>query len=1220
MKTRKILPAALLCAFSLPVLSRRAPCADTPLETASRLILQAWVRAPLDPAAAQKALADWIRENPSSPLAETAARYLLRCRGVSTDPRLGSGEVLSLLKLQGLHGLAARRLSAAAARDAAARGDLEARKALLPSAEDPAHYLVLGPLGDFAEDLHHEPLPPDKEGIRLDAELQGPFGVVRWRTYTKPWYNRFVNPAARVNHDEGAWYSLLQVESDAARPAWIYFQPSGSCVVRVNGRKVLDLHSRETTMPRRVFIPVRLAQGWNRVLVKTTQADSHEFALSFVDASGNPLQGIREETGKVLHPLPASPGGAAPAPFRDGLVLLSGEKGPWASLLAGILLAENGFSSRALARIREGRKAWKGKPDPAWSLLAAVRLLNARHLPSDYRRNRARTVLEGLQSDPGAAGVQARLYMANLLVSDDKGEEAVRTLKKVLQRYPRVLPAMNVLYQVYRNLSWKMEQEKTAAEIRKAAPNHPVFLLREASRLEDLGNDARAYEMVKKAWAADKGDTSILSRARRMAVSLGKLEEAAQWLLREKALEPMNPYILSRRADLALDMGKPEKALEAIRKLETLEPDEPSWFEEEGDILLEMGKKKEAIQAYRKSLSLDPSQHKLRRRTALLEGRDWTAELAAYRVDPKKVIQGFKMKPSYSESHSVLVVDHMVIKVHPDGSWIGEVHQIRRINDLQGVDDYGSITPQGEVVTLRSWAPDGTISEPIEVGGEYQIPDLKPGCFIEEVSLDDHSDSLRAPWDISSFAYSSVKEPFLWSRLIVILPEKRRGRFAWGGGLPGPKIEKKGSELIYTFQVKNRPRIVKEAFMPGDRETIPWSLYGEDRPTAESARTLRARLLPLYKPYVEIQEATEKVCKGKKGDLAKAKAIYDFVQAHVHDVRGSNNPVSILLKGEGRRWFLLAAMFHAAGIPMDLGFAHGSAPGTDRDPFPPFQNTETLSTWFQLPALLLEPRDGKPVWFFAGMPRHLPFGMVHPALAGSTAILLREGALSVRFLPQVDMDERAQILVEGTVTLEKRGSATGRFTLTFPGPLGWQLKDLLKKIPESRREMFVRAQLVAPLFRGAFLRDFTVSGLEPPEAVLRLGLTLHYSHYLLREAGRPAAPTGIHPARLAGLVRRPKRIWPFVFRNYSVQRWKVTLDPGKAWEIRDWPESRMKVFRFLFWNLAFTMKDGKLLVERNLVLEPGRIPPSLYPRLITVCRSIDEAEARKVVLAPKGKR
>ena len=168
--------------------------------------------------------------------------------------------------------------------------------------------------------------------------------------------------------------------------------------------------------------------------------------------------------------------------------------------------------------------------------------------------------------------------------------------------------------------------------------------------------------------------------------------------------------------------------------------------------------------------------------------------------------------------------------------------------------------------------------------------------------------------------------------------------------------------------------------------------------------------------------------------------------------------------------------------------------------------------------------------------------------------------------------------------------------------------------------MFVRAQLVAPLFRGAFLRDFSVSGLEPPEAVLRLGLTLHYSHYLLREAGRPAAPTGIHPARLAGLVRRPKRIWPFAFRNYSVQRWKVTLDPGEAWEIRDWPESRMKVFRFLFWNLAFTMKDGKLLVERNLVLEPGRIPPSLYPRLITVCRSIDEAEARKVVLAPKGKR
>ncbi len=1220
MKTRKFLLAALLGAFSLPALSRRASCADTPLETASRLILRAWVGAPLDPAASQKALADWIRENPSSPLAETAARYLLRCRGVSADPRLGSREILSLLKLKGLHGLARRRLSIAAARDAAAKGDLETRKALLPYAGDPSHYLVLGPLGDFSQDLHHAPLPPDKEGIRLDQVLQGPFGPVRWRLYTKPWYHHYADPAARVNHDEGAWYSLLQVESDAARPAWILFLPGGSCVVRVNGRKVLDLHSRETVLPRRVFIPVRLARGWNRILVKTTTADSHQFALSLVDASGNPLQGITEETGKVLHPLPASESGATPAAFRDGPAVLSGEKGPWASLLAGILLADDGFSSRGLARIRKGRKAWKGKPSPEWSLLAAVRLLNSRHLPSDYRRNRARTVLEALQNAPGAAGIQARLYMANLLVADDKGEESIRTLKKVLSKHPGVLPAMNILYKVYRSLSWKMEQERTAASILKIAPNNPTFLLREATRLEDLGNEAKAYETIKKAWQADQGDPSLLSRARRTAVSLGKLDEAYQWLEREKALEPMNPYLLAREADLALDTGKPEKALESIRKLQTLEPDDPYWLEEEGDILLEMGRKKDAIRAYKKSLALDPSRHKLRRRTALLEGRDWIAELAAYRVDPKKIIREFKMKPSYSESHSVLVVDHMVIKVNPDGSWIGEVHQIRRINDLQGVDDYGSISPQGEVVTLRSWAPDGTISEPIEVGGEYQIPDLKPGCFIEEVSLDEHSDSLRAPWDISSFVYSSVEEPFLWSRLIVILPEKRRGRFAWGGGLPDPKIEKKGAELVYTFQVKNRPRIVKEAFMPGDKETIPWSLYGEDRPTAESARTLRSRLLPLYKPYAEIQEAVEKVCAGKKGDTAKAKAIYDFVQAHVHDVRGSNNPVSILLKGEGRRWFLLAAMFHAAGIPMDLGFAHGAPPGTDPDPFPPFQNTETLSTWFQLPALLLQPRDGKPVWFFAGMPRYLPFGMVHPGLAGSTAILLREGALSVRFLPQVEMSKRAQFLAEGTVTLEPRGSATGRFTLTFPGPLGWQIKDLLKKIPESRREMFVRAQLVAPLFRGAFLRDFSVSGLEPPEAVLRLNLTLHYSHYLLREAGRPAAPTGIHPARLAGLVRRPKRIWPFVFRSYSVQRWKVTLDPGKAWEIRDWPKSRMKIFRFLFWNLAFTMKDGKLQVERNLVLEPGRIPPSLYPRLITVCRSIDEAEGRKVVLAPKGKR
>ena len=1212
-------PALLGVLFSTspPAAAHRA---DASLEAASRLILRSWGEAPLDPGASQKALADWIRENPSSPLAEAAVRFLLRCRGVSPDPRLGADLVSSLLELEGLHGLAGRRLLSAAAADAAARGDLAKRRALLPSGKDPAHYLVLGPLGDFASDQHHSPLQPEKEGIRLDAAVQGVFGPVRWRSYTRPWYELYADPSARVPRDEGAWYALLQVESGNARSAWIYFRPTGSCVVRFNGRKVLDLHAPETVMPRRVFIPVRLEKGWNRVLVKTTETDSPRFALSFVDERGNPLEGLREEEGKVLHPLPGIESGPSPGPFLDGLASLSGEKGPWAALMAGILLSDQGFPSRALARIEEGRKSWKGKPEPLWSLLAAVRLLNARHLPSDYRRNRARTVFESLKDDPGAAGVQAGLFLANLLTADDKGEEAVRTLKGILAGHPRVFPARNILYQVYRSLSWRMEQEREGKALLEAAPKHPAFLLREASRLENLGNPAKAYELIRRACLADQGSASLLSRARRTALSLGRLGEAEQWLDKERALHPEDTSLLARAADLALDRGEPAKALDSIRTLERMEPGEPSWFEKEGDILLGMGKRAEALEAFKKSLALDPSQHDLRKRIALLEGRDWAARLASYRVDSRKVIQNFKMKPAFSESHSVLVVDHMVIQVHPDGSWIAEVHQIRRINDLQGVDDYGSISPQGEVVTLRSWAPDGTISEPISVGGEYQIPGLKPGCFIEEVSREDHAESLRAPWEISSFVYSSFDEPFLWSRLIVILPEKRRGGFAWGGGLPEPKIAKEGEEIVYTFQVKNRPRVIKESFMPGEKEVIPWSLYGEDRPTSESARTLRARLLPLYKPYEEIQKAVRKVCAGKKGDLAKAKAIYDFVQAHVHDVRGSSNPVSILLKGEGRRWFLLAAMFHAAGIPMELGFAHGAPPGADADPFPPFKNSETLSSWFQLPALLLEPRDGKPAWFFAGMPRYLPFGMVHSNLGGSTAILLREGALSVRFLPQVDMEKKAQFLAEGTIRLEPRGSATGRFTLTFPGPLGWQIKDLLKKIPESQRERFVRSQLVAPLFRGAFLRDFSASGLETPEALLRIHLTLHYGHFLLREGGRPAVPTGIFPARLAGLVRRPKRTWPFVFRSYSVQKWKITLDPGKAWVIRDWPESRMKIFRFLFWNLAFTMKDGKLQVERNLVLEPGRIPPSLYPRLITVCRSIDEAEARKVVLSPGKKR
>lgn len=1206
-------------ALSALLLASGAPAHGQPplgLEQAARTILEACGRAPADPAGARRALSDFLRADPASPLAELAASEWLDSREHDPDPRGGADELEGLLGIEGLHGLARLLLAEAAAGDAAAAGDLERWRALHPGRNDPARYLALGPLGDFADDQHGVAFPPEIEGIDLRRPLPGASGAVRWRPMTRPWNKADLEPWQGLKHGKGAWYVLFQLRSQESRPAWLLLKPRGSIEAWWNGARVADIHSPSEPIPARLIIPVALAAGWNRLVLKLTEAGATRPSVAFLDELGNPLAGLAEEQDLRLHPLPA---GDAPAvePFLDARALLEREEGPWAGLLLARHLQHLGYSSAGLERARGRGEADLERLPPLWRVLYALRLLESMHLPADYRRNRCRELLEAAAGAPGEAALLAKLQLGELLLEDDKGEDTVRMMQEMLADRPGFYPAERLLHAAYRRLGWEGEEARQTARLRALAPLCPEYPIRQAVRLSALGDLPAAYAALGEALRLDQGDLGLLARARRLAVSCGRLEEAEALLAREAALSPDSEGIQAEAARLAEFRGNARRALELLAELAARNPSDPSWLERAADLRLATGETEEAARLLRRALEADPSQIHLRRRLASLEGRDWGAELAAHRIDIEQALRGFQMRADFEESHSVLVVDHMVIQIFEDGSWINEIHQLRRINDQQGVDDFGNAQPQGDLVRLRAFLPDGTVSEPINVMGSYEIPGLAPGAFIEELYRDFGWDSRRQPWENANFVFSSGDEPFLWSRLIVHLPARRRGEFRWGGGLPAPAVEERGETSVWTFEVKQAGRIVREQNMPFDREVIPWVLYGEDRPLEEAGRELRERLLRRLRGSREIDLQTAQATAGAEGDEAKARAIYEFVQRHVPDRPGSADPTSILLKREGERWFLLAAMLRSAEIPAELGLAHPFSPGTDEDPMPVFQNTATLSDWFQIPLLRILPRNGGAFWVPAGAPRNLPFGTVPAALAGAPALLLRAGAPALERLPEVDLGTRALLEADGSILLGKGKEASGEFRLSFPGQAGWSLKESLLQATSDQRERFVRARL-APLFRGAVLRSFSLEGLDAPAEPLLVRIRLRFPNFLQREGGKPVVPIVLMPANLGELVERPTRTWPFVFRDYSVLRWKVVIDPGSAWRIDAAPASAMVLHPILSWQLCFRREGARLSIERDLALVPGRFSAGEYPRFISLCRSVDEAEGRKIILAPAG--
>ena len=155
---------------------------------------------------------------------------------------------------------------------------------------------------------------------------------------------------------------------------------------------------------------------------------------------------------------------------------------------------------------------------------------------------------------------------------------------------------------------------------------------------------------------------------------------------------------------------------------------------------------------------------------------------------------------------------------------------------------------------------------------------------------------------------------------------------------------------------------------------------------------------------------------------------------------------------------------------------------------------------------------------------------------------------------------------------------------------------------------------MAWLFPGAVLKGYKILNLGNKKKALELHVDLEYGRFVVHEGGEAAIPLGIAPLNVSFLLGRPKRKWPFVFRNLDSQQWKVTIDPGEKWRIRKFPPGKIFLLNFLEWNLNMAVVDGKLRVEKSFLLKPGRVPPSEYPRVISICREILQAEKNKVIL------
>ena len=80
---------------------------------------------------------------------------------------------------------------------------------------------------------------------------------------------------------------------------------------------------------------------------------------------------------------------------------------------------------------------------------------------------------------------------------------------------------------------------------------------------------------------------------------------------------------------------------------------------------------------------------------------------------------------------------------------------------------------------------------------------------------------------------------------------------------------------------------------------------------------------------------------------------------------------------------------------------------------------------------------------------------------------------------------------------------------------------------------------------------------------------------------------------------------------------RIEADPGENFKITKLPTNVKLEHPLADYSLTYLHKDGKLVIERRLRVEPGTIAPADFPAFLNLLQKADAAEKERVVLQLK---
>ncbi|MSR37886.1 MAG: hypothetical protein EXS02_03480 [Planctomycetes bacterium] len=1079
---------------------------------------------------------------------------------------------------------------------------------------------ILGPFGSGDGPWLDEPFPPDN-GFASGSNLRGRYGPVVLRTLTRGSERHTLSLLDPVRQQPGAHFVRWQIAVQVETTGFIEVEYAGSYRLLFDGYEQgrVDPQQQPGSAVKRFC--VHLLSGEHAVVLRTGDKSQAALALRIVDALGSALPQVIEVTNATAQATKAAVDPLEPSTFADGLTSLEQSAKAQAGTDAALLRTAAAWAAQRLGetdRLLQLLSELQAEPPQSADaqLLLADILRHTDSYPEELRNSTARELEDAALKVLPEDHLRAMLVRVSQLEDQDHGEDALRMLRLSVDADRAGPMTFAAMVRVCLRLKFAAELQVLVPQWAKRCPQDPQAHLALAARAADLRCPQVALQHLQRALALKPADANLQRNVLQSALALGQHDLARTMIdrmLPEDLLDAQRSLFRAQLfAQLAANMGDQLASCQQLDAIAAHPLATPDDWRRLCDRWLALGFFGKALAAADQSLALSPGQADLLNLRDRLGGpKTLGADFARFRVDGDALIRAFKPGPLDAEAPTSLLIDQRIAELLPDGTVLTEIHELRRINDQTGVESIGNAEAAAgadELLLLRTIDQAGITYVPTRVQNGFSMPHLEPGAFVEWRYRTLSRSPGASPLQMDPFLLASDSESLHRTEYVLILPAKCRGELRLRN-LATPPIEQPLDldRRALVFRRDAVMRLPTEANTEPAEERVPLAEYGEDTPLWQNLRSLRAVLLSRSRPTPPITAFVRELLNGCASDTEKLRKLHQFCQAEIAE-GNANQALEVLLTRKGNRFLLMLAMLRAAMLDVTPAACRPQRAELNSTAEPLFAKGDTAS----LPAIFVQPRDGKEVWLFADTPRYLPLGMIPAKRGGTEAFLLaKSGARSVS-LPAATASMQ-DITFTGTATiLNDVLVAKGR--LQLGDVTGYGLADQIRRRNKDVRSTAAR-QLCQQMFEGWRVRTAQVAELDPPGRPLLLDCEVQNAGVQQDGTDRFLLPVPLPLSKArSSFGDRDQRTMPLRIAQDIDFRNRIVVEPSENLEFAEPPPPMLLSFGPLDYQLTFSLDGRTMIVDRRLRIRPTTLPSALYPEWLRLLSRIDAAEQQTLSL------